>query len=239
MARLVGINHIALEVGDVDEALAWYGRFFEFELRGRAGRRMAFIDMGDQFIAVAAGREQPPDRDRHFGLVVDGKEAVRAALRDAGVDVQRSGSLDFDDPWGNHVQVVDYGDVQFTKTPEVLRAMKLEASRRPTRRSARSATAGWPGRRLALLLPGDGQAVAPAEPLEVRADHPLHPLVTLGVGRTDRKRERPIVRVQFATAEVELDVAAVLAERRVDLVSEVLAELTHVRHRLVGGHVGT
>jgi lactoylglutathione lyase len=126
MARLVGINHIALEVGDVDEALAWYGRFFEFELRGRAGRRMAFIDMGDQFIAVAAGREQPPDRDRHFGLVVDGKEGVRAALRDAGVDVQRSGSLDFDDPWGNHVQVVDYGDVQFTKTPEVLRAMKLD-----------------------------------------------------------------------------------------------------------------
>ncbi|MGH2882985.1 MAG: VOC family protein [Solirubrobacteraceae bacterium] len=126
MARLVGINHIALEVGDVDEALAWYGRFFEFELRGRAGRRMAFIDMGDQFIAVAGGRSQPPDDDRHFGLVVDGKEAVRAALREAGVDVQRSGSLDFDDPWGNHVQVVDYRDIQFKKTPEVLRAMKLD-----------------------------------------------------------------------------------------------------------------
>ncbi len=126
MARLVGINHIALEVGNVDEALTWYGRFFEFELRGRAGRRMAFIDMGDQFIAVAAGRSQPPDGERHFGLVVDGKEAVRAALRDAGVDVQPSGSLDFDDPWGNHVQVVDYRDIQFTKTPEVLRAMKLD-----------------------------------------------------------------------------------------------------------------
>jgi catechol 2,3-dioxygenase-like lactoylglutathione lyase family enzyme len=126
MARLVGINHIALEVGDVDEALAWYGRFFEFELRGRAGRRMAFIDMGDQFIAVAGGRSQPPDGDRHFGLVVDGKEAVRAALRHAGVDVRRSGSLDFDDPWGNHVQVVDYRDIQFTKTPAVLRAMKLD-----------------------------------------------------------------------------------------------------------------
>ena len=125
MARLVGINHIALEVGDVDDALAWYGRFFEFELRGRAGARMAFIDMGDQFIAVAAGRSQPPDDDRHFGLVVDGKEAVRAALRDAGVSVQASGSLDFDDPWGNHVQVVDYRDIQFTKTPEVLRAMNL------------------------------------------------------------------------------------------------------------------
>ena len=126
MARLVGINHIALEVGDVDDALAWYGRFFEFELRGRAGSRMAFIDMGDQFIAVAAGRSQPADDDRHFGLVVDGKESVRAALRDAGVAVQPSGSLDFDDPWGNHVQVVDYRDIQFTKTPEVLRAMKLD-----------------------------------------------------------------------------------------------------------------
>jgi lactoylglutathione lyase len=130
MARLVGINHIALEVADVDDALAWYGRFFEFELRGRAGRRMAFIDMGDQFIAVAAGRSQPPDGDRHFGLVVDGKEAVRAALRNAGVDVQSSGSLDFDDPWGNHVQVVDYSEIQFTKTPEVLRAMKLDGLRK-------------------------------------------------------------------------------------------------------------
>ncbi|HEY1517375.1 MAG TPA: VOC family protein [Solirubrobacteraceae bacterium] len=126
MARLVGINHIALEVGDVDDALAWYRRFFEFELRGRAGPRMAFIDMGDQFIAVAAGRSQSPDEGRHFGLVVDDKEGVRAALRDGGVEVQRTGSLDFDDPWGNHVQVVDYRDIQFTKTPEVLRAMKLD-----------------------------------------------------------------------------------------------------------------
>ena len=130
MARLVGINHIALEVGDVEEALAWYGRFFEFELRGRAGRRMAFIDMGDQFIAVAAGRSQPPDEDRHFGLVVDGKEAVRAALRDAGVDVLRSGSLDFDDPWGNHVQVVDYRDIQFTKAPPVIRGMGFDHLRK-------------------------------------------------------------------------------------------------------------
>jgi catechol 2,3-dioxygenase-like lactoylglutathione lyase family enzyme len=126
MARLVGINHVALEVGDVDDALAWYGRFFEFELRGRAGPRMAFIDMGDQFIALAAGRSQPADDDRHFGLVVDGKESVRTALRDAGVAVQPSGSLDFDDPWGNHVQVVDYRDIQFTKTPEVLRGMSLD-----------------------------------------------------------------------------------------------------------------
>ena len=125
MARLVGINHIALEVGDLDEALRWYGQFFEFELRGRAGRRMAFIDMGDQFIALSAGRSQPPDESRHFGLVVDDKEAVRAALQEAGAGVRASGSLDFHDPWGNHMQVVDYRDIQFSKVPAVLRAMGL------------------------------------------------------------------------------------------------------------------
>ena len=126
MARLVGINHVALEVGDIDEALAWYGRVFEFELRGRAGASMAFVDIGDQFIALAAGRAQPPDRRRHFGLVVDDKEAVRGALRDAGVDVQASGSVDFLDPWGNNVQVVDYREIQFTKAPEILSGMGLE-----------------------------------------------------------------------------------------------------------------
>ena len=124
-ARLVGLNHIALEVGDVEEALEFYGRIFEFELRGRGGR-MAFIDMGDQFIALAAGRTQPPDSHRHFGLVVDDKEAARRALQDAGVDVQARGSVDFRDPWGNHVQVVEYGDVQFSKTAEVMRGMGLE-----------------------------------------------------------------------------------------------------------------
>ena len=126
MARLVGINHVALEVGDVEEALRWYARFFEFKLRGRHGARMAFIDMGDQFIALTAGRTQPEDGARHFGLVVDDKEAVRAAMIDAGVDVRSSGSLDFRDPWGNHVQVVDYREVQFSKTPTVLRAMGLD-----------------------------------------------------------------------------------------------------------------
>jgi catechol-2,3-dioxygenase len=123
MARLLGINHVALEVGDVEEALRWYGRVFDFELRGRAGARMAFIDMGDQFIALAAGRTQSPDEARHFGLVVDDKEEARVTLREAGVAVQASGSLDFVDPWGNHVQVVDYREVQFTKTAEVLGAM--------------------------------------------------------------------------------------------------------------------
>src|SRR5712675_1300741 len=126
MARLVGINHVALEVGDLDEALSWYGRFLELELRGRHGERMAFIDVGDQFIALAAGRTQSQDGARHFGLVVDDKEAVRAAMREEGIDVRPSGSLDFRDPWGNHVQVVDYRDIQFTKAPAVLRGMGLD-----------------------------------------------------------------------------------------------------------------
>jgi lactoylglutathione lyase len=125
LARLVGMNHIALEVGDVEEALDFYGRIFDFELRGRGGR-MAFIDMGDQFIALASGRTQPPDAHRHVGLVVDDKEAARHALQEAGVDVQSSGSVDFRDPWGNHIQVVEYGEIQFTKVENVLRGMGLD-----------------------------------------------------------------------------------------------------------------
>jgi lactoylglutathione lyase len=123
--RLVGINHIALEVGDVEEALAWYGRIFDLELRGRAPR-MAFVDMGDQFIAFSEGRTQPPDSHRHFGLVVDDKAAARAALEAAGAEILPGRGLDFRDPWGNHVQVVAYEDIQFTKTPEVMRGMALE-----------------------------------------------------------------------------------------------------------------
>jgi catechol 2,3-dioxygenase-like lactoylglutathione lyase family enzyme len=138
VARALGINHVALEVGDVDDALAWYGRFLEFELRGRLPR-MAFVDLGDQFIALSAGREQPADESRHFGLVVDDKEAVRAALQEAGVDVRPSGNLRFRDPWGNNVEVVDYREVQFTKAPEVLLALvpegleKSEAAREELR----------------------------------------------------------------------------------------------------------
>jgi catechol-2,3-dioxygenase len=123
---LVGVNHVALEVGDVGEALEFYGRIFSFELRGRAGR-MAFIDMGDQFIALTEGRRQPADAARHFGLVVDDKEAARAALEEAGVELSPGRGLDFRDPWGNHVQVVDYRDIQFTKAPGVLRGMGLAA----------------------------------------------------------------------------------------------------------------
>jgi lactoylglutathione lyase len=124
-ARLVGINHVALEVGDLEEALAFYGRIVDFELRGRVPG-MAFIDIGDQFIALSEGRAAPPDADRHFGLVVDDKEAVRAALREAGI---KTGGrrLAFRDPWGNQVEVVDYRDIQFTKAPAVLRGMGIDA----------------------------------------------------------------------------------------------------------------
>jgi catechol 2,3-dioxygenase-like lactoylglutathione lyase family enzyme len=125
MPKLVGMNHIALEVGNLDEALAfWESIFGELELRGRI-RGMAFIDMGDQFIALAEGRTQPPDRARHFGLVVDDKEAVRARLQELDIPISPGRGLDFSDPWGNQIQVVDYRDVQFTKTPEVLQAMGL------------------------------------------------------------------------------------------------------------------
>jgi lactoylglutathione lyase len=133
MARLVGINHVALEVADVGEALAWYRRFFSFDLRGRAGSRAAFIDMGDQFIALMAGDAHVPDTVRHFGLVVDDKEAVRQELLRAGVSVQPSGSLDFADPWGNWVQVVDYSEIQFTKAPSVLHGMGMAELRKTER----------------------------------------------------------------------------------------------------------
>jgi catechol 2,3-dioxygenase-like lactoylglutathione lyase family enzyme len=123
--RLVGINHIALEVGDLEQALEFYGRVFEFELRGRVPG-MAFLDMGDQFIALAEGRSQPPDRRRHFGLVVDDMEAARTALEEAGAEILSSRGLDFLDPWGTHVQVVEYSRIQLTKAPEVLRGMDLQ-----------------------------------------------------------------------------------------------------------------
>jgi lactoylglutathione lyase len=120
------MNHIALEVDDVDEALAfWESIFGELTLRGRTPG-MAFIDMGDQFIALARGRTQPPDQARHFGLVVDDKEAVRTRLQELGIPVSSRRSLDFHDPWGNSIQVVDYREIQFTKTDEILRGMGLD-----------------------------------------------------------------------------------------------------------------
>jgi catechol 2,3-dioxygenase-like lactoylglutathione lyase family enzyme len=128
VSRLVGINHVALEVGDLEEALEWYGRIFDLELGGRhAG--MAFIDLGDQFIAFSEGRSQPADRHRHFGLVVDDKQATRDALEAAGAEILPGRGLDFLDPWGNRVQVVEYGEIQFSKVPEVLRGMGLELAK--------------------------------------------------------------------------------------------------------------
>jgi catechol-2,3-dioxygenase len=125
MARAVGFNHVALEVGDIEEALAFYGRFLDFELRSK-GETMAFIDLGDQFLALAKGRRQAPDDERHIGLVVDDKEAVRRALEEMGVEPLPGPFLDFLDPWGNRVEIVGYENIQFTKAPHVLRGMGLD-----------------------------------------------------------------------------------------------------------------
>ena len=121
-ARLVGINHVALEVGNIEEALAFYGRVFEFSLRGRS-EKMAFIDMGDQFIALFEAHTQHPDEGRHFGLVVDDKEKVRRRLKQAGVKTLPGRGVEFRDPWGNRVQIVEDANIQFTKHKAVLEGM--------------------------------------------------------------------------------------------------------------------
>src|ERR1700745_4069608 len=123
--RAIGFNHVALEVGDIEEALAFYGQIFDFELRGKS-KTMAFIDLGDQFIALQKGRKQAPDDGRHFGLVDDDKEAARQALKAAGEKVLSGRFLDFLDPWGNRIEIVGYENIQFTKAPNVLRGMGLE-----------------------------------------------------------------------------------------------------------------
>ncbi len=124
-ARAVGINHVALEVGDIDAALEFYGKFLEFELRGKS-ETMAFIDLGDQFIALSKTPSQPRDDERHFGLVVDDKDAVRAVLDDMGIEIVSQRFLDFYDPWGNRIEIVGYQGIQFTKAENVLRGMKLD-----------------------------------------------------------------------------------------------------------------
>jgi len=123
-ARFIGINHVALEVGDIEEALAFYGRLFDFTLRGQDSNS-AFIDLGDQFLALQKGRRQPADDGRHFGLVVDDKEAVRNALIEAGVEPLPGRFLDFRDPWGNRFEIIGYDNIQFSKAENVLRGMKL------------------------------------------------------------------------------------------------------------------
>ena len=126
--RLVGINHVALEVGDVEEALAFYGKIFAFTLRGK-GKGQAFIDIGDQFLALMETKTPHRDASRHFGLVVDDRSAVRELAAAAGAKVLPGRFLDFLDPWGNRIEVVEYADIQFSKTPQVLRAMGLDLAK--------------------------------------------------------------------------------------------------------------
>lgn len=130
LPNLVGINHVALEVGDINEALEFYGRFFQFKLRGR-NEKMAFIDMGDQFLALSRSSVHDPDRHRHFGLVVDDRSSLRACLEAHAVEILPGPGLNFRDPWGNFIQVVVYADIQFSKTPAVLKGMGLEVTKTP------------------------------------------------------------------------------------------------------------
>jgi catechol 2,3-dioxygenase-like lactoylglutathione lyase family enzyme len=124
LPRLIGINHVALEVGDIDEALSFYGKIFRFALRGR-GKGQAFIDMGDQFLALMESKAPHRDRGRHFGLVVDERARVRALAEAAGATMVDGPFLDFIDPWGNRIEVVAYCDIQFSKAPNVLRGMQF------------------------------------------------------------------------------------------------------------------
>src|SRR6266700_219040 len=123
-ARAIGFNHVAIEVGDIDEALAFYGRLFEFKLRGKS-KTSAFIDLGDQFLALQKGRTQAADDGRHFGLVVDDKDAVRRALAAAGIKPLPGRFLYFLYPWGTRIEIVVYENIQFTKAPNILRGMGL------------------------------------------------------------------------------------------------------------------
>jgi len=120
-ARALGVNHVVLEVDDLDQALAFYGALFEFTLRGRSDHN-AFIDLGDQFIQLTLGRTQVPDTKRHFGLVVDDREAVRKAMERHGIK-SINDRLNILDPWGNRIEIVPYDDCQFTKASHVLNGM--------------------------------------------------------------------------------------------------------------------
>ena len=116
--------HVELNTSDVDKAKSFYGKLFDFKLRGKSVDS-AFIDLGDQFLALQKGRRQDADDGRHFGLVVDDKEAVRKALSAAGIEPLPGRFLDFLDPWGNRIEIVGYDNVQFTKAAHVLDGMGL------------------------------------------------------------------------------------------------------------------
>ncbi|MSO99793.1 MAG: VOC family protein [Acetobacteraceae bacterium] len=124
--RLVGINHVAIEVGDIDEALEWYGRLFAFTLRGK-GKNNAFIDMGDQFInmTLAASAQGQDVERRHIGLVVDDRSRILELAQAAGARMVDGPFLDFLDPWGNRLEIVEYANIQFTKAQNVQRGMGL------------------------------------------------------------------------------------------------------------------
>ena len=123
--RLVGINHVAIEVGDIDEALEFYGKIFDFTLRAKRGGN-AFIELGDQFINMMETPTPHEDRRRHFGLVVDDRTSVRDRVEAAGGKLLPGPFLDFLDPWGNRVEIIEYSNIQFTKAPQVLRAMGFD-----------------------------------------------------------------------------------------------------------------
>jgi predicted enzyme related to lactoylglutathione lyase len=128
LPRLIGINHVALEVGDIDEALTFYGKIFSFTLRGR-GKGQAFIDLGDQFLALMQIDTPHRDRGRHFGLVVDDRARVRELAEAAGATIVDGPFLDFFDPWGNRIEIVAYADIQFSKAPHVLRGMRFDGNK--------------------------------------------------------------------------------------------------------------
>ena len=134
-ARAIGINHVGLEVADIAAALEFYGQLFDFTLRSRS-EKSAFMDLGDQFIALFQGESDARDIGRHFGLVVDDPAKVRRKLEDLGVEIMSGPGVDFRDPWGNYWQMVTYEKIQFMKTPAVLHAMgitdleKTEAAKR-------------------------------------------------------------------------------------------------------------
>jgi len=127
--KLIGINHVALEVGNIDEALEFYGKFFEFTLQSKSDK-MAFIELGDQFIALSTPRNQPGDNDRHFGLVVDQRDGLREKLEEAGVEIVTPRRLDFLDPWGNRIEIVPYADIQFVKQKGALASLGVEQIRK-------------------------------------------------------------------------------------------------------------
>jgi catechol-2,3-dioxygenase len=123
-ARAIGINHLGLEVGDIDEAVEFYGRFLDFEIHERSATA-AFIYFGDQFINFVKNNDRKPDQMRHFGIAVDDKPLARRTLEAMGVKLLDSRFLDFLDPWGNRVEITTYANIQYTKADHVLRGMGL------------------------------------------------------------------------------------------------------------------